>query len=252
MAKTTPPPRIPAAEDFPSTLVYTLPPPDPSSRPPTNILILLHGLGDLHHAFTKLGTELALPETAVLSIQAPNKLPIEMEAFHWGDDVIFDNSTGGLDSDAGFKKSRGLLTTIVDELLVGKCGWQKKGVFFFGYGQGGMTALDYVLSNAGDEYGGVISVGADAPSAREGEDKSKTPILVCAAEKGSVVTPAKEARLADLFEDAKVVRWKGRNQDGMVTNKEELLPIMEFFGRRLGSTAGVPEGALELIAGGSS
>lgn len=219
----------------------------------------MHGLGDLHNSFTTLGTQLSLPETAVLSIQAPNSLPIEGEAYHWGDDVIFDNSTGGLDSDAGFKKTRALLTEIVDSTLVGRCGWRTRGIFFFGYAQGGMAALDFVLSRPGVEFGGVVSVGAGAPAKVEVEvegkgegGKSGTPVLVCAAEKGSVVSEAGEKRLEELFGEAKVVRWKGRKEDGMMQNREELLPIMEFYGRRLGSVAGVPEGALELIAGGKS
>ncbi|RPB01806.1 phospholipase/Carboxylesterase superfamily protein [Choiromyces venosus 120613-1] len=246
-------PTIPTKDNFPKSLVYTLPPPA-STPPPTNILILMHGLGDLHNAFTALGTQLSLPETAVLSIQAPNNLPIPEEAYHWGDDVIFDNSTGGLDSDAGFTKTRALLAEIVDDTLVKQCGWRTRGIFFFGYAQGGMAALDFVLSRPDVEFGGVVSVGADAPAkvvveAGGEAGKCKTPVIVCAAEKGSVVTEAGEKRLEELFEDGKVVRWKGRKDDGMMQNREELLPIMGFYGRRLGSVAGVPEGALELIAG---
>ena len=122
-----------------------------------------------------------------------------------------------------------------------------------------MAALDFVLSRPGVEFGGVVSVGAGAPAKVEVEvegkgegGKSGTPVLVCAAEKGSVVSEAGEKRLEELFGEAKVVRWKGRKEDGMMQNREELLPIMEFYGRRLGSVAGVPEGALELIAGGKS
>ncbi|KAG0644570.1 Alpha/Beta hydrolase protein [Tuber brumale] len=247
-------PSIPQKDDFPKSLVYTLPPPT-TPTPPTNILILMHGLGDLHNSFATLGTQLALPETAVLAIQAPNSLPIPEEAYHWGDDVIFDNSTGGLDSDAGFTRTRALLAGIVDDALVGRCGWRTRGIFFFGYAQGGLAALDFVLSRPGVEFGGVVSVGAGAPAKVEVEGeggKCRTPVLVCAAEKGSVVSEAGEGRLGELFEDAKVVRWKGRKEDGMVQTRDELLPVMAFYGRRLGSIAGVPDGALELIAGRTS
>ncbi|CUS09435.1 unnamed protein product [Tuber aestivum] len=246
-------PSIPAKDDFPESLVYTLPSPA-TTPPPTNILILMHGLGDLHNSFTTLGTQLALPETAVLAIQAPNSLPITQEAYHWGDDVIFDNSPGGLDSDAGFTKTRTLLAGIVDDALVGRCGWRTRGIFFFGYAQGGMAALDFVLSRPGMEFGGVVSVGAGAPAKVEVEEgeKCRTPVLVCAAEEGSVISQAGERRLEELFEDARTVRWKGRKEDGMMQTRGELLPIMEFYGRRLGSVVGVPEDALELIAGRTS
>ena len=39
--------------------------------PSTNLLILLHGLGDTHARFHKLGRDLNLPQTATLALCAP-------------------------------------------------------------------------------------------------------------------------------------------------------------------------------------
>jgi hypothetical protein len=38
-----------------------------------NLLVLLHGLGDTHLPFAKLGRSLSLPQTAVLALCAPQQ-----------------------------------------------------------------------------------------------------------------------------------------------------------------------------------
>ena len=58
------------------------------------MLILFHGLGDTHLPFAKLGSQMNLPETACISVKALEPLPFEPSSFHWGDDVIFDNTVG--------------------------------------------------------------------------------------------------------------------------------------------------------------
>jgi predicted esterase len=114
----------------------------PSSQRPTNILILLHGLGDGHLPFAQLGSQLNLPETACLAIQAPEPLPFEPSSFHWGDDVIFDNTVGTIDPDGGFKKVvPRLVKEIIEDTLVQKCGYKSRELMLFGFGQGGMVAL---------------------------------------------------------------------------------------------------------------
>lgn len=84
-----------------------------------------------------------LPETACISIKAPNPLPFEPDGFHWCEDVIFDNSTGTIDPDGGFKGSTLLITEgIVQKALVDACGYTPRDIMFFGMGQGGMLALN--------------------------------------------------------------------------------------------------------------
>ena len=52
-------PHLPIKSDFPSSLTLDIIP--PSSGPPVNILILLHGLGDSNKSFTLLGKLLPPP-----------------------------------------------------------------------------------------------------------------------------------------------------------------------------------------------
>ena len=105
-----------------------------------NVLILLHGLGDSHDSFATLGKQMNLPETACISIRGPQPL-LDLGGFHWGEDIIFNSTDGGLDADAGFKRSIELLKTVVLEVLVEKCGYRLREILLFGFGQGGMSAL---------------------------------------------------------------------------------------------------------------
>lgn len=97
------------------------------------------------------------------------------------------------------------------------------------------------------ELGGVISIGAPLPSESPASlsPKCKTPILVCAGTDQSAVTPSAEDKLKHVFEFVQVKRYR-RPGDRMPQNRDEMLPIMEFFSRRLGSVKGVPEGSIQV------
>ncbi len=83
-----------------------------------------------------------LPETVCISIQGPQGL-LDLGGFHWGDDIIFDSTSGGIDADAGFKQSNKFFKSIVQDALVEKCGFKTREIMFFGFGQGGMAALNF-------------------------------------------------------------------------------------------------------------
>lgn len=150
--------------------------------------------------------------------------------------------------DAGFKAARKLLVEdVVNSVLIGKCGVKPREIMLFGFGQGGMAALAAALA-LGGELGGVVSLGGCVPadsSLSEAGKKCKTPVLLCAGERGSAINDAGLRRLKECFQDVEVVRWK-RTGDGMARNREEMMPIMRFFARRLRSRAGVPAGAVEV------
>lgn len=81
-----------------------------------------------------------LPETACIAVRGPQNL-LDLGGFHFGDDVVFNSSFGGIDADAGFKTSNELLKSIVQDTLIEKCGYKMREIIFFGFGQGGMAAL---------------------------------------------------------------------------------------------------------------
>jgi predicted esterase len=241
------PGRLPTKEDFPSSVVLSITPP-PSSEP-TNVLILLHGLGDTHEPFTKLGGQLNLPETACIAVQAPNPVPFDFGGMHWGEDMIFDSSTGELDMDTGLEKStKLLLDDVIRKGLIETCGYKAREIMIFGFAQGGMVGLEVAAEFYGEELGGVISIGGPLSQSlplKALEKKSKTPVLVCKANKKSAVTDSAVSKLKDAFEYVEIQEWK-KNGDGMPSSREEMLPIMQFFARRLRSTKGVPAGSVEL------
>jgi predicted esterase len=164
--------------------------------------------------------------------------------FHWGDDVLFDESTGGLEFDAGFTKGLERLRDVVG-VLVGTCGYKEREVVFYGFGQGAMLALLFVQHEKDKEYGGVVSIGGKLPASLKGAGKARTPVLVCGGSRSKEVTKTAVVELREKFGEAEYVKWD-RGEDGMPRNKEEMFPVMKFFARRLRSRAGVPEGAVEV------
>ncbi|KAM3417194.1 hypothetical protein BST61_g5454 [Cercospora zeina] len=248
--------RLPAIADFPQKVTLDIVPP-PSNDAPTNILLLLHGLGDSHASFTNLAQQMNLPETCCISIQAPQTL-LDLGGYHWGDDIIFDNSSGGIDADGGFTQASALLQILIREILLEKCEFRLREILLLGFGQGGMAALSTAVAidqahQAKDptlvELGGVMSIGAGlashAPASMD--PKCRTPVLVCCGsdDGGSIVTRDAEHKLKRVFQHVEVERY-ARSGDAMPGNREEMLPIMHFLSRRLRSVKGVPEGAVEI------
>lgn len=100
-----------------------------------------------------------------------------------------------------------------------------------------------------NELGGIISIGAplpgDAPASLD--SKCRTPVLVCAGTDNSSVTPSAEEKLKHVFEFVEVKRYR-KSGDSMPASRDEMLPIMQFFSRRLRSMKGVPAGSVEVGA----
>lgn len=252
------PSKPPVQSDFPSNVTVTITPPASTSTSTStltpNILLLLHGIGDTAAAFTSFGRALNLPETTVVTVQAPTPLPFDLGGFHWGDDVSFDTSTGGLDMDAGLTRSTAKLANgIVRNTLVAKCGYQLREITVLGFGQGGMAGLaaarELGLQSSGEETGslaGVISIGAPYPlSGSRAGSKNRTPVLLVGGRDSLVVSDAAVRRTKEVFEFVEVSRY-ARKGDGMPSNREEMLPVMQFLARRLRSRQGVPEGSVEI------
>jgi predicted esterase len=221
----------------------------PPTHKPTNVLLLLHGLGDTNIPFGLFAQRLSLPETCCISLRAPAPLPFGLEGYHWGDDIVFDNATGGIDTDSGFTRALKLVhEKVVKGILIDKCGYKGREIVLFGFGQGGMVAISLAKELGDKELGGVVSIGGALPASlaitAEGK-KSKTPIIVCKGNSNSALKDKDVQRLKDSFEYLELKEWK-KNGDGMPASREEMLPIMQFFARRLRSVRGVPSGSVEL------
>lgn len=264
--------KAPSRADFPShlTLTITHPPHQSPETSQPNILLLLHGLGDTASSFTSFAQALHLPETTIVTLQAPHPLPFDLPGAHWGDDLTFDAASGGgagggsssgpdMDMDGGFTRATRVLNEVLD-VLVRTCGYAVSEVLVFGFGQGGMAGLCAARevssgstsgsSNAGagraGSLSGVVSIGAPYPlSASTTGPKSRTPVLLVCGRDSTAVSDSAERRTKQVFEFVETHRY-ARRGDGMPRNRDEMFPVMRFLATRLRSWRGVPEGSVEL------
>lgn len=260
------PTRIPKPEDFnhlsASLHISLVFPEVPETT--TAILILFHGLGDSDVSFATFAKNLNLPGVLSISVRGVSPLPPTLlglpgsdlsrptSHFHWGDDLTLSPSTGDLDPDPGFSKAEQLvLGKLIRETLVEKCEWETNDILLFGFGQGGSLALG--LSSricvgekvvdvterdvaTGTAFKGAISIGGPLPvsmiptlGARE---KSRTPVLVCHGRSTELLDEDAMDSIKKEFVDVREVKWK-KSDDSMPKNRDEMLPIMQFFAERL-------------------
>ncbi|TQS34810.1 hypothetical protein Golomagni_04794 [Golovinomyces magnicellulatus] len=252
-------PRLPQKSDFPNISKLSIVPP-PGNTTLTSVLLLLHGLGDTEVPFTKLAQSLTLPATVGIAIRAPNLIPplftgLEAPAFHWSDDLIFNEHDLNMDSDGGFSRAISSLEEIVMNLRH-RCGFEERDILILGFGQGASVGLGFIARMEKDQnlisgFGGIVAIGGglpketlcwipDTPSA-----KLKTPLLICGGNSKTNVTQEVISTLKARFADMRYVKWE-KQGDEMPRNRQEMLPIMEFFARRIRSRAGVPHDAVEL------
>lgn len=253
------PPRIPTREDFSplaSTLPHTLHFPSPPEST-TTFLILFHGLGDHDVPFTSFARSLNLPGVLAISVRGTSVLPAALlggfddtPAAYWGDDLKMDPATGELDVDPGFEKAReAVVEKMIKGLLIEKLGWETRDIILFGFGQGGSLALGIASSlqqtpritdvdspapssssSSSSSFKGVVTIGGPLPQSMVPSTstrfKGNTSVLVCQLDEDAADAVKEE------FENTKVVKWNGR-EIGMPRDKEEVLPLMQFFADRL-------------------
>lgn len=154
--------------------------------------------------------------------------------------------------DAGFSKAvKTVVDEVIDGVLVRKCGYRLREIMVLGFGQGGMLGVvcgrEIGRTKEGEtELGGVVSIGAPFPlSGSTVGEKSRTPVLIVAGRDSSAVSDGAVRRTEGVFEFVEVARYQRRG-DGMPKSRDEMMPVMRFFARRLLSRQGVPEGAVEV------
>ncbi|KAM5373334.1 hypothetical protein ACJZ2D_007028 [Fusarium nematophilum] len=226
----------------------------------TTFLILFHGLGDHDAPFASFAKNLNLPGVLAIAVRGTSVLPPALldsgaggdrPACHWGDDVLaMDPSMGGeLADDPGFDKARRLvMDRLVGEVLIEKCGWEMRDIILFGFGQGGSLALGLAASlrraprvtdvtegeqrqNPGSSsFKGAVSIGGPLPQSMvptiSSRGKSRTSVLVFQLDEDAVDAVKSE------FEHVKAVQWR-RREVAMPRNREEVLPLMQFFADKL-------------------
>ncbi|SGZ12022.1 BQ5605_C028g10472 [Microbotryum silenes-dioicae] len=123
----------------------------------SNLLILFHGLGDSHTPFFRFGQSLSLPQTAVLSIRAPLRVPLlEEEAWQWW--PSFDQLGEVIPSPNPTVTFR-VLTQVLDHLLT-VCNWHPAQLHFFGNSQGATCAAELILKYFNPTFPSPITFGS--------------------------------------------------------------------------------------------
>jgi len=215
-----------------------------------NLLILLHGLGDTHVPFSKLGRSLKLPQTATLALCAPEQIPFLYEqAFQWypsfdplGELIDRPNPTTALE----------LVSKVLDH-LIDHCSWPLNRIHLFGFGQGGSVAAEIVIewwkfemqkqSNSNGEsntvdllrpLGSIVSIAGPLLSYPTLSKICKTPVLIFYPSPPSELALSHDAITAFKRAFEIVVEAKISGAEGMPRSKEEWEPIMRFWSNQLG------------------
>lgn len=228
-----------------------------------NLLILLHGLGDTHKPFGRLGRSLKLPQTATLALRAPDLIPyLYEEAYQWyesfdplGELIPNPNPTPALE----------LMSKVINHLTT-DCAWPANRIHLFGFAQGGTVAAEFAVHWWRTELERTKVIAADAPD-REPRALASvvsvcgpllsyptaltkpcpTPVLVMHRP-----PPAESALPADALSSFKKgFSWVqdvslGRGE-GMPRSKDEWEPIMRFWSERLSRRQ--MEGLYEVMSG---
>ncbi|KAF5310847.1 hypothetical protein D9619_008005 [Psilocybe cf. subviscida] len=222
-----------------------------------NLLILLHGLGDTHRPFSKLGQSLKLPQTAVLALRAPEQVPFLYEdAWQWypsfddlGEPIARPNPTPAIR----------FLTSVVDHLTK-DCAWPIGRIHLFGFAQGGSVAAEFVLDRwkaqllkgetgtSAPTVASVVSISGPLLSYPTLSSPCPTPVLLVHRPPPSetALPPDAMGAYKKGFVSVKEVKLGARGP-GMPASKEEWHPIMEFWSQNLSRRQ--VEGLYEVMTG---
>lgn len=129
----------------------------------TNLLVLLHGLGDSAANFVEFASRLALPQTSLLAVTAPGRLPFDMgaawyPAFEQDGSLIAEPVPPDDRRRAeGLRASRLAVQTLLRG-LINRCNWRGSELFLLGFSQGGLVALDVATHTATPPLGGSVGL----------------------------------------------------------------------------------------------
>jgi predicted esterase len=242
----------PVASDFPASLKPNIH--IPPNNTPTNVILFLPGLGDTATNFSSLARALNLPDALAITLNPPFPLPYPLgPGDQWSEDLQVDTATGALDQDSPLTRAVEIVAhDVILEVLINKYRYRPDCIHLLGFGQGGSVAVSVPLhSSLAATYtlGSVISIGGYLPISTSSvrSSKNRTPILLLSGSRSPLASPESSQlrRVKSAFEFVTYHQWK-KNDDSMPKNRDEVLPMMQFWGRSLKSRRGVPADAVEI------
>ncbi|KAJ3002527.1 UNVERIFIED_CONTAM: hypothetical protein HDU68_006178 [Siphonaria sp. JEL0065] len=227
------------ASEFPSVQFAYSPSADGVDE---HLLILFHGLGDTPSNFLRFGSNVNLPQTAILSIAGPCPIPgmSLQEGSGWfpvftneGDDILPSSQI----AQTGLKKTTTLLDSFLETCVFVRGRWKEtsRKVLFFGFSQGACEALDLALSLKND-IGGVVAMCGWLEQGMGSKTSKELDVLVVQGTHDPLLTigdaKEKEAYLRTLFPSSKnvdVLIVDGKDHCLPGNNYAEMQRIMAFF-----------------------
>jgi len=212
----------------------------------TNLLILLHGAGDTHLPFDKMGQTMKLPQTATLAISSLrfHTLPLglghtwfqEMD-YATGETLPADHPVRRSSIDAAVSRFAELLNLLLDHH------WMvAERIFFIGYGAGACLIMEFCQSwsqNARLPFGGGICVGGgNSGGPSKGFKSLGTPILLVCGEHDETFTAIMAHQAKDGYEQAcgnglVEIHTQPNKKTGMISSENEMRAVMAFLAPRL-------------------
>lgn len=207
----------------------------------SNLLLLLHGLGDNDRGFFGLGTNLqkTLPQTAVLTLQAPLRVPF-LEGDHWMWYPAFDQFAELLTKPNPTETVVSLAAVL--KHLVEKCGWSASSIHILGFGQGATVALETLVSwtktHPTTPLGSIVSIHGTLISHPTLSHPSPTPVLQLYRSPQTTTTAADETNTRwsshrKLTTALTLHRLTGLEHDESMLKGREWDSAMEFWSKML-------------------
>ncbi|KAF5350525.1 hypothetical protein D9756_008704 [Leucocoprinus leucothites] len=238
-----------------------------------NLLILIHGLGDTHVPFAKMGKQLKLPQTAVLALRAPEQIPfLYEEAYQWY--TSFD-PLGELITSSNPTPAIQLLDKVVTHLTT-ECKWPLNRIHWFGFAQGGSVVAEFGLwwwkekqllparkalpsTAAGNtttaeapttSFGSITTISGPLLSFPSSSTHSPTPVLAISRPRPSELAFSANdiSAFKRGFRVVKEVKYENPS-GGMPVGKAEWEPVMRFWSERLEKRVGDEAGLYEVLSG---
>jgi predicted esterase len=212
-----------------------------------NLLIMLHGLGDKPDPYAHFAKNMALPQTAYLSLRAPR--PLFDLGYEWYDSfdeegALMVNSPMRLMELARVRQSfQGMFTSLIE-----KCQWSYSNIILLGFSQGATVALDIALNWENNiPLAGVIAISDSIvdEAIQECKEKSKSinnakvmaPIFITHGSEDDTV-PLERARekknfLIEQLGKDKIVWKEYRKGHQMISSEKEAKELMEFIAPKI-------------------
>jgi predicted esterase len=236
-------------------------PPEASSSPSENLLVLLHGRGERSAApFAAFARKLNLPHTTCLSLAGPSPLPFGVPGREWfarldpetGEDLRNDANPNDsrLRADS-LRRTQKALDYLLDKLTdVTQGGWPSTNVHLFGFSDGGTVAIEIGAARVGQRrLGGCVSVSAAllpenvkrSAILYPPEARAPTPFaLTCGAFDTVITRTAVEETARVLLNRnpgavAETFVCLDKNTHAMVNGDHETRFLMRFWGGTLSS-----------------